>query len=68
MTNNYIDNIFRAKQARNGGVVRRSLRWINRQGLLPALRREVQRRGFHMILCGGQAIILCNQGALAVVV
>jgi hypothetical protein len=68
MTHIYIDNIFRAKQARNGGIVRRSLRWINRQGLLPALKREVRRRGFHMILCGGQAVILCNSGALAVIV
>ena len=67
MKNSWINQIFKSKQARNGGVVRRSLASISRYASLPALKAEVARRRFHMVIIGDQAVITCNNGNLALV-
>lgn len=58
--------IFDAKAARNGGIVRRAVRDIEREVGRDAFVAEVSRRGFHLIECGGQFIVICNNGELIV--
>jgi hypothetical protein len=57
----WLDQIFRAKAAREGGVIRRKLADIDREIGRAALEREVRRRGYHMLECGGHAVILCTR-------
>ncbi|MDP3747663.1 MAG: hypothetical protein Q8Q88_11525 [Phenylobacterium sp.] len=66
MSNSFIEDIFNSQQARNGGIVRRSLAWVERFASVFALKAEVQRRGFHMVISGDQAVIFCNDGDIAI--
>lgn len=59
--------LFSAKAVAKGGVVRRAVRDVEREMGRAALEAEVRARGFHLIECGGQFIIICNTGQLRVV-
>ncbi|ARU02617.1 hypothetical protein [Yoonia vestfoldensis] len=58
--------IFDAKSARRGGIVRRAVRDVDREIGRAAFVAEVTRRGFQLIECGGQYIVICNAGQLVV--
>jgi hypothetical protein len=62
----WIAQIFKAKQAQNGGMVRRSLISIGAYASIFELEAEVRRRGFHMVITGDQAVIFCHQGNLSI--
>lgn len=59
--------VFAARAARQGGVVRRSVRDVEREVGRDAFEAEVRRRGFHLVECGGQFIVICNSGRLTLV-
>ncbi|MFN3643470.1 MAG: hypothetical protein ACK4TB_11180 [Gemmobacter sp.] len=61
------DQIFAAKAAREGGIIRRAVRDVEREIGREALELEVRRRGFHLLECGGQFLIICNRGHLRVI-
>jgi len=63
----WIDQIFSARAARSGGVVRRSVIWIEREVGRKRFETEVRARKFHMIECGGQFVVICNSGGLQVI-
>ncbi|MFV2001782.1 MAG: N-(5'-phosphoribosyl)anthranilate isomerase [Paracoccaceae bacterium] len=63
----WIEQLFAAKAARTGGVVRRSAHWVEREIGRERLKQEVHKRGFHMIECGRQIIVICNSGGLRVI-
>jgi hypothetical protein len=63
----WINQIFNSRQARTFGVVRRSREDVVRYASIHALRREVERRGFHMIRTGNQYVILCHDGVVSIV-
>jgi hypothetical protein len=56
----WMQRIFDAKAARQGQVVRRSLRDIDQIVGRAAFGQELQRRGFHAVLNGDQVVIFCN--------
>ncbi len=58
--------IFDAKAARTGGIVRRAVKDVEREIGRAAFVSEVSRRGFHLVECGGQFIVICNAGQLTV--
>ena len=58
----WINDIFRAGIVNKRGVVRRQKTDVLKNGGYKALRKEVKRRGFHLIRTGGQYIIICNEG------
>ncbi|MBN9888774.1 hypothetical protein [Salipiger abyssi] len=58
--------LFSAKAARNGGIVRRRKRDVHREIGYEAFIWEVRSRGFHMIECGDQYIVICNAGSLRI--
>ncbi|MCR8826638.1 hypothetical protein [Pseudosulfitobacter koreensis] len=62
----YMLEIFSAKAARQGAVVRRKIRDIERYVGRDAFLREVQRRGYGVIENAGQFIIFCNQEPIRV--
>ncbi|MEW2911487.1 N-(5'-phosphoribosyl)anthranilate isomerase [Leisingera sp. JC11] len=50
----WMQQIFDVKSARQGGVVRRKLRDVERNAGLARLQNEVRRRGYHAVLNGGR--------------
>ncbi|MCZ8334813.1 MAG: N-(5'-phosphoribosyl)anthranilate isomerase [Rhodobacteraceae bacterium] len=63
----WLNALFAAKSAQDGGVIRRSVRSIEREIGRETFEAEVRRRGFHAIEIGGQYIILCNSGQMRVI-
>ena len=63
----WLDDLFSAKAVEKGGVVRRAIRDVEREIGRSTLVAEVRRRGFHLIECGGQFIVICNVGHMQVI-
>lgn len=62
------EQIFGAKAAGLGGIVRRSVKDVEREIGRDRLIEDVRLRSFHLIECGGQFIIICNAGQMRVLV
>ncbi|QFT80780.1 hypothetical protein FIU89_09180 [Roseovarius sp. THAF27] len=62
----WMRKIFDAKAARAGGVVRRSVRDIERIVGRERFRREITRRGYHAVENAGQVEIFCNNERVSV--
>ncbi len=58
--------LFGAKAVSKGGVVRRSVRDVELEIGRDAFFAEVRRRGFHLVECGNQFIIICHDGHMKV--
>ena len=63
----WIDRIFDAKIAREGGVVRRSVHHVHREIGPKRLELEVRRRGFHLLQSDGHYVIICNSAPLTMI-
>ena len=63
----WMRRIFSAKAAQTGGVVRRKMRDVHREVGREAFVAEIQRRGFHLLTCGDQYLIICHDGHLRVI-
>ncbi|MEW9918802.1 N-(5'-phosphoribosyl)anthranilate isomerase [Marimonas sp. MJW-29] len=63
----WITHGFSAKAAREGGVVRRKIRDIERYVGLEVFLAELDRRGFTAVENAGQLVIFCNQEPVRVV-
>ncbi|QFT63556.1 hypothetical protein SAMN05421853_103251 [Roseivivax halotolerans] len=62
----WLAQLFGAQAVHKGGVVRRSVRDVDRMIGREPFKREVQLRGFHLLECGGQFIVICNSGRMVV--
>ncbi len=62
----WMQQVFEAKAARQGGVVRRSRRDIERTVGWPVFEAELLRRGYHAVENAGQVVIFCNNGPIQV--
>jgi len=56
----WMQQVFEAKAARQGGVLRRKLRDISLTVGLDPFCNEVRRRGYHAVRNGSQVVIFCN--------
>jgi len=65
-TRAWLNQIFRAKQARNGGIVRRKVSSVSKYASLDDLTAEVKRRNFHLLEVGGSYVIVCNPAKMTV--
>lgn len=63
----WIETIFAAQAVARGGVVRRAVRWVESEIGRDRFVAEVRRRGFHLIECGPQFIVICHQSGLRVI-
>ena len=61
----WIRQIFSA-QAAKGGVVRRSIAWVDREIGRERFFDEVWRRGFHLLASSNQFIVICNRDPVQV--
>lgn len=57
----WITDLFSSKAARQGAVIRRKLRDIERYVGRSRFENELRRRGYHAVENAGQLIIFCNQ-------
>jgi hypothetical protein len=64
----WIEKIFSAKIATEEGVVRRKKTSVERYATLDDLIAAVKKRKFHLIETGDQYVIVCNTGAVKIVV
>ena len=60
----WMQRIFDAKSARQGGVVRRNLRDVELIVGREAFAKEIERRGYHAIRNGNQIVVFCNNEPL----
>ncbi|MBU2961949.1 hypothetical protein KO516_14250 [Citreicella sp. C3M06] len=58
--------LFSATAAETGGVLRRNKTDVHREIDHDALLAEVQARGFHLVECGDQYVIICNPSQMHV--
>ena len=63
----WAESVFAAKAVEKGGVIRRATRDVDRDIGRAAFELEVRRRGFHLIECDGQYIVICNAGRINVI-
>ena len=61
----WLRQIFSAHAAQ-GGVVRRSVAWVDREVGRDRFIAEVRRRGFHLISSGNQFIVVCHSGPVGI--
>ena len=59
--NPWIQRIFESAQAKNGGIVRRNAKDVQKFASESELREAAQSRGFHMLRHGSQYLILCSK-------
>lgn len=64
----WIENIFSAKIATEDGIVRRKKTTVMKYASRDALIAAVRKRKFHLIETGDQYVIVCNSGAIQIVV
>ncbi|SFP20696.1 N-(5'-phosphoribosyl)anthranilate isomerase [Tranquillimonas alkanivorans] len=62
----WIAQVFSARAARSGGVVRRSRAWVAREVGQERFEAEVRRRGFHLIEAGTQLIVICHPAPIRI--
>ena len=62
----WISQLFAAKAARRGAVVRRSLTWVDREVGRDRFCREVRQRGYHLIQTADQFIVVCHGGPIRI--
>ncbi len=59
--------LFSSKSARAGGVVRRSVRDVERIVGRDHFEGELKRRGYHAVENSGQLVIFCNNAPIRVI-
>ena len=62
----WLDQMFSAQAARKGGVVRRSLSWVEREVGRDRFIHEVRIRGFHLIETADQFLVVCHNGSIRI--
>ncbi len=63
----WIRLVFAAKAVANGGVIRRAVHWVEREIGRDRFIQEVGNRGFHLLECGGQFVVICNTSGIRVI-
>lgn len=63
----WMTHLFSAKTARQGGVVRRKLRDVERYVGRDVFEAELKRLGYHTAENAGQLIAFCNQEPIRVI-
>ncbi|NGM47131.1 N-(5'-phosphoribosyl)anthranilate isomerase [Rhodobacter sp. SGA-6-6] len=60
----FFGELFASKAARDGAVIRRQVRDVERYVGRAAFMAEIRRRGFSLVENAGQFVIFCNRGPL----
>jgi hypothetical protein len=68
LSEQWIEAIFDARQASDGGIVRRSIRTVQNGASEELLVKAVKSRGFHVVRTETQYVIFCNSGEIKLLV
>ena len=60
----WLDHLFSAKAVARGGVIRRAVPWVEHEIGRARFIAEVERRGFHLLECGHQFVVICTPGPI----
>lgn len=63
----WITQLFKARAAQNGGVIRRKRKSVEQFASVKDLKAAVKRRGFHLVQIGDQLVVLCNKGQVKLI-
>lgn len=63
----WFDQVFSAKAAASGGVIRRKKADVDRKIGQDRLELEVRKRGFHLIEAGDQFLIICSRADIRII-
>lgn len=63
----WLEQVFAARAAREGGVIRRQIADVHREVGREALELEVRRRGFHLLRSERHYLIVCSAAPLEVI-
>lgn len=66
-TRAWIEQVFRSKMAKKGGVVRRKLSSIDTYASREAFVEAVKVRGYHIVQHGDQWLVFCDSAHVAIV-
>ena len=58
----WLEQIFSAKAAAHGGVIRRKASWVAQEVGRARFEAEVRRRGYHLIETGADLVVICHSG------
>jgi hypothetical protein len=64
----WLNQIFASEAAKSGGVVRRNIEDVERKVGRRAVELAVRQRGWHLIECGGQFVIVCSREQVRIIV
>lgn len=67
MAGKWVKQIFKAKIARKGGLVRRKKSSIQRHASIDEVRLECELKGHHIVENGDQWVIFCNKGNVRII-
>ena len=65
--NFWLEQVFNARAAQCGGVVRRNVHDVDRYSSEHQLIEAVKARGFHLVQTGDQFVVICNGGDLRLI-
>jgi hypothetical protein len=68
LSQQWIDAIFDAKEAKEGGVVRRAVDSVQKNASEELLVDAVKARSFHVVRTETQYVVLCNSGEIKLLV
>lgn len=63
----WFEQVFSAKAATKGGVIRRNKSDVDRKIGRDRLELEVRKRGFHLVEAGNQFLIICDRGDIRLI-
>ncbi|NNE88747.1 MAG: N-(5'-phosphoribosyl)anthranilate isomerase [Silicimonas sp.] len=63
----WLRHMFSSKAARDGGVIRRQTRDVERIIGMDAFQREIRRRGYRAVINGDQIVVFCNRSTLELI-
>ena len=63
----WINQIWKAKQAKRGGIVRRKVASVEKYASFAGMKAAVKAKGFHMLRSGDQYLIFCHKGVFKVI-
>jgi hypothetical protein len=64
----WIARVFDATIVDRGGIVRRSAASVDREIGRTVFAQQVMMRGFHLVECGDQFVVICNSGHIKIIV
>lgn len=64
MTYAWVEQWFGSDAAKDGGVIRRQRRHVEKHASLDMVEKECRKRSWHLLLVGDQVVVICGRGSI----